>query len=114
MPRNDAAARCLNGARVGQCASPISLRSHPQSTLIAREGVTNINRYMLVCLTDKLSFLKVGDLSSALIRLSGLYEGTAVISFLPAATLANAGIRCRRVSVCLSVRPSVCHKSVFY
>ena len=30
------------------------------------------------------------------------------------ATLASAGISCRRASVCLSVRLSVCHKSVFY
>jgi len=29
-------------------------------------------------------------------------------------TLASAGISCRRMSVCLSVRLSVCHKSVFY
>ena len=29
------------------------------------------------------------------------------------ATLASADISCR-VSICLSVRPSVCHKSVFY
>jgi len=30
------------------------------------------------------------------------------------ATLASAGISCRRVSVRLSVHPSVYHKSVFY
>jgi len=65
---------------------------------------------LLIYCASKDAILLVSVISPNAQILEILSPSNSAVNFFTRATLASAGISCRRVSVC----PSVCHNSVFY